>query len=157
MKLTKCESGHFYDAEKYPECPYCNTALQTAAGGIVSASQPGATAQPDGPVVGWLVVVDGPAKGRDLRLGEGRSILGLDAGGAPATLTPNAPLGERLATLAYDAADGSFTLLPGTAQQLCYLEKKSVLTPCPLHGGESLKLGDATLKFVPFCGEFKWQ
>lgn len=29
MKLTKCASGHFYDADKYPECPYCNTGLQT--------------------------------------------------------------------------------------------------------------------------------
>ena len=28
MKLTKCDKGHFYDADKYPECPYCNTALQ---------------------------------------------------------------------------------------------------------------------------------
>lgn len=28
-KLTKCASGHFYDADKYPECPYCNTGLQT--------------------------------------------------------------------------------------------------------------------------------
>lgn len=27
MKLSKCESGHFYDSDKYPECPYCNTEL----------------------------------------------------------------------------------------------------------------------------------
>ena len=27
MKLTKCENGHFYDSDKYPECPYCNTDL----------------------------------------------------------------------------------------------------------------------------------
>lgn len=160
MKLSKCESGHFYDADKYPECPYCNTALQKAAGGIVAASSvtgAGRAAQPDGPVTGWLVVLDGSAKGRDLRLGEGRSILGVDADGAPITLDANAPLGERLATLAYDTADGSFTLLPGTAQALCYLEQKSVLTPCPLKGGETLKLGEANLKFVPFCGDFKWQ
>ena len=24
MKLTQCENGHFYDAEKYSFCPYCN-------------------------------------------------------------------------------------------------------------------------------------
>ncbi len=23
MNLKKCESGHFYDAEKYDSCPYC--------------------------------------------------------------------------------------------------------------------------------------
>ena len=27
MKLTKCENGHFYDSDKYPECPYCNADL----------------------------------------------------------------------------------------------------------------------------------
>lgn len=27
MKLTKCENGHFYDSDKYPECPYCNSDL----------------------------------------------------------------------------------------------------------------------------------
>ena len=29
MKLTKCEQGHFYDGDKYPACPYCNTDLQS--------------------------------------------------------------------------------------------------------------------------------
>lgn len=27
MKLSKCANGHFYDSDKYPECPYCNTDL----------------------------------------------------------------------------------------------------------------------------------
>lgn len=26
MKLTKCPNKHFYDADKYPECPHCNEA-----------------------------------------------------------------------------------------------------------------------------------
>ena len=39
MKLTKCDKGHFYDADKYPECPYCNTALQKDGGsGTVTAA-----------------------------------------------------------------------------------------------------------------------
>ncbi len=24
MKLVKCSNGHFYDGEKYPECPHCH-------------------------------------------------------------------------------------------------------------------------------------
>lgn len=23
MDLTKCNNGHYYDAEKYDECPHC--------------------------------------------------------------------------------------------------------------------------------------
>lgn len=82
MKLTKCENGHFYDSDKYPECPYCNTDLLRDRSIVRTgeAEQPAAveTAAPAGPVTGWLVVLDGPAKGRDLRLGVGRSFLGLD-------------------------------------------------------------------------------
>lgn len=67
MKLTKCENGHFYDSDKYPECPYCNTDLLRDRSIVRTgeAEQPAAveTAAPAGPVTGWLVVLDGPAKG----------------------------------------------------------------------------------------------
>jgi len=159
MKLTKCENGHFYDADKYPGCPYCNTDLQRDAGSIVSqgsAEEPAPAAVPDGPVTGWLVVLDGTAAGRDLRLGEGRTFLGVDGEGTPVTLSADAALSARQAIVAYDPKEGSFTLLPGSSQELCYLEGKAVLVPEPLHGGEKLTLAGAALQFVPFCGEFRW-
>lgn len=160
MTLTQCENGHFYDSDKYPACPYCNTDLQTETA-IVHTSEAAApaadAAAPDGPVTGWLVVTDGPAKGRDLRLGVGRSFLGVDAAGAPVTLSPDAPLGARQAVLVYDGRTGAFTLLPGSSQPLCYLAGQAVLEPMALTGGEELRLGDATLRFVPFCGaDFHW-
>ena len=101
--------------------------------------------------------VDGPAKGRDLRLGVGRSFLGLDAGGTPVTLSADAPLSTRRAVLVYDEGKSAFTLLPGSSQELCYLGGDAVLTPQPLTGGETLRMGGAAMKFVPFCGaEFHW-
>lgn len=30
MKLTKCNNGHFYDADKYQTCPHCSTSSQNA-------------------------------------------------------------------------------------------------------------------------------
>ena len=102
MKLTKCASGHFYDADKYPECPYCNTGLQTILPSCAAAQRKKAAegprvdpavpaAAPAGPVAGWLVVLDGEAKGRDLRLGVGRTFLGLDKDGTPVTLSAMPP------------------------------------------------------------------
>ena len=117
----------------------------------------GETAAPAGPVTGWLVVLDGPAKGRDLRLGVGRSFLGLDVDGTPVTLSADAPLSARRAVLVYDEEKSAFTLLPGSSQELCYLGGDAVLTPQPLTGGETLRMGGAAMKFVPFCGaEFHW-
>ncbi|WP_346668194.1 hypothetical protein [uncultured Subdoligranulum sp.] len=159
MKLTKCEQGHFYDGDKYPACPYCNTDLQTETA-IVHTSEgasPAQSASPDGPVAGWLVVLDGPARGRDLRLGVGRSFVGLDGAGTPVTLSPDAPLGARQAVVVYDDQADAFTLLPGSSQELCYLAGEAVLTAQSLTGGEELKLGSQTLRFVPFCGGgFRW-
>ena len=113
MKLTKCENGHFYDSDKYPECPYCNTDLLRDRSIVRTgeAEQPAAveTAAPAGPVTGWLVVLDGPEKGRDLRLGVGRSFLGLDADGTPVTLSADAPLSARRAVLVYDEEKSAFT------------------------------------------------
>lgn len=172
MKLTKCASGHFYDADKYPECPYCNTDLQTDSSIVRSGAPETETetpadsaeaapaipaAAPAGPVAGWLVVLDGQAKGRDLRLGVGRTFLGLDADGAPVTLSADAPLGLRQAVLVYDGEAKTYTLLPGSSQELCYLEGEALLAPQELAGDETLRLGTATLKFVPFCGpDFSW-
>ena len=168
MKLTKCASGHFYDADKYPECPYCNTGLQTDSSIVRSGAaeeSPEETpaepavpaAAPAGPVAGWLVVLDGEAKGRDLRLGVGRTFLGLDKDGTPVTLSADAPLSLRQAVLVYDGEAKTYTLLPGSSQELCYLGDTALLAPQELAGEETLRLGAATLKFVPFCGpDFSW-
>lgn len=159
MKLTKCEAGHFYDGDKYPECPYCNAELQKDTG-IVAAADGRAggarAATPQGPVTGWLVALNGPARGRDLRLGEGRSFVGQDAAGAPMLLDANTPLAARQTVVVYDPAENSFTLLPGTSAELCYHNGKSVLVPVVLAAGDTVKLGGTELRFVPFCGEFRW-
>ena len=97
------------------------------------------------------------AKGRDLRLGVGRTFLGLDKDGTPVTLSADAPLSLRQAVLVYDGEAKTYTLLPGSSQELCYLGDTALLEPQELAGEETLRLGTATLKFVPFCGpDFSW-
>ncbi|MDD4849185.1 MAG: FHA domain-containing protein [Gemmiger sp.] len=168
MKLSKCDNGHFYDSDKYPECPYCNTDLQKDTGGIVVSARavagaapgepaaPQAPATPAGPVTGWLVALNGPHAGCDYRLGEGRSFFGLEDGGAPCPLSADAALSARLLTLAYDPAGGEFTALPGAGQTLAYINGKANLTPQPLKNGDEVALGDTKLRFVAFCGGFRW-
>ena len=76
MKLSKCENGHFFDSDKYPECPYCNPALKSGGGIVQTQDAAAPEAVPSGPVAGWLVVTEGPGRGRDLRLGEGPQLSG---------------------------------------------------------------------------------
>ena len=166
MKLTKCEHGHYYDADKYPGCPYCDQSLRTGTGTEIAAAGAAApqtedataAAVPTGPVSGWLVVLDGAARGQDLRLGEGRTALGQNAAGAPVTLSADSPLSARLASVVYDPAANAFSLLPGTAQALAYLNGAAVLEAKPLTAGDIVTLGGSALVFVPFCGpDFRWQ
>ncbi len=69
-------------------------------------------AAPKGQVAGWLVVLDGPARGQDLRLGEGRNFLGVDAAGNPAVLDANSPLAVRRGIVVYDPQDNNWCALP---------------------------------------------
>ena len=153
MKLTKCPNGHFYDADKHPECPYCNGGLEAGS----AIAQPGTAAEvdlaaPKGPVAGWLVVLDGPARGQDLRLGEGRNFLGVDAAGNPAVLDANSPLAVRRGIVVYDPQDNNWCALPGSSNELCTLIEKM-----PLTAGDTFAVGGAQLRFVPLCGpEFNW-
>lgn len=67
------------------------------------------------------------------------------------------PLSLRQAVLVYDGEAKTYTLLPGSSQELCYLGDTALLEPQELAGEETLRLGTATLKFVPFCGpDFSW-
>lgn len=158
MKLTKCPNGHFYDADKHSECPYCNGGLETGS----AIARPGAAAEadlaaPKGPVAGWLVVLDGPARGQDLRLGEGRNFLGVDAAGNPAVLDANSPLAVRRGIVVYDPQDNNWCALPGSSNELCTLNGKSLIEKMPLTAGDIFAVGGAQLRFVPLCGpEFNW-
>ena len=134
MKLSKCANGHFYDSDKYPECPYCNTDLlkDHAIVHEGEAELPAAAAQaaaPAGPVTGWLVVLDGPARGRDLRLGIGRSFLGLDDAGAPITLSADAPLSARQAVVVYDAEKNSLCCCPAPRRSFATSGRRRSLHP----------------------------
>ena len=158
MKLTKCPNGHFYDADKHPECPYCNGGLEAGS----DIGQPGTAvevdlAAPKVPVAGWLVVLDGPARGQDLRLGEGRNFLGVDAAGNPAVLDANSPLAVRRGIVVYDPQDNNWCALPGSSNELCTLNGKSLIEKMPLTAGDTFAVGGAQLRFVPLCGpEFNW-
>ena len=155
MKLTKCPNGHFYDADKHPECPYCNGGLEAGS----AIAQPG-TAAEAGLVAapkGLVAVLDGPARGQDLRLGEGRNFLGVDAAGNPAVLDANSPLAVRRGIVVYDPQDNNWCALPGSSNELCTLNGKSLIEKMPLTAGDTFAVGGAQLRFVPLCGpEFNW-
>ena len=110
------------------------------------------------PVVGWLVVVDGPGKGNPVRLGNGQNSIGrgkdsrvcLDFGDRQISRNDHA-------VLTYDPRSNRFYIRQGQGVNLVYIGEDPVLSPTPLLPGCRITLGETTLRFVAFCdGEFRW-
>lgn len=110
------------------------------------------------PVVGWLVVTNGPGRGQSLSLSYGVNGIGradtervcLDFGDEEISR-------QRHALLTYDPKGKKFYLQNGDGVNLTYIGDSPVLQTTELKGGEIISLGKTELSFVPFCGShFDW-
>jgi hypothetical protein len=113
------------------------------------------TAEPAGfdPVVGWLVCIEGPDRGRDYRLRTAKNFIGRASSMDICISGDETVSRERHAVVAFEPEERRFWLLPGDAQGLVYLNGKVVYTPTELAGSDVVKVGQTRLMFVPFCGE----
>ena len=110
------------------------------------------------PVVGWLVVTDGPGKGSAVRLGNGQNSIGrgetsrvrLNFGDSQISRSDHA-------VVIYDPKQNRFYIRQGQGVNLVYLDDNPVLSPTPLPSGSRITLGETTLRFVALCNdEFRW-
>ena len=132
-------------------------APQPAAGGSqgttrrIVEEQPAATGFD--PVVGWLVCVEGPDRGRDFRLRTAKNFIGRAPSMDICLAGDDTISREKHAVVAFEPEERKFWLLPGDSQGLVYLNKKVVHTPIELSTDDVVKVGQTQLIFVPFCGE----
>jgi hypothetical protein len=132
---------------------------QTRLFGRMSPEDDGKSDGADDPVVGWVVVLDGPGKGKALPLGYGVNSIGRgESERVPLSFGDEEISRLRHTAIAYDPLNRQFFVQPGDGTNLTYLERAPILLPTELKGGETLRLGRTRLKFVPFCGpHFDWQ
>lgn len=111
------------------------------------------------PAVGWLVVVEGPGKGKSLTLSYGMNSIGRsEENRVPLSFGDEEVSRTKHAILSYDPKGRKFYVQSGgDSINLTYLDEAPLLTPQPIQGGERIRLGQTVLQFVPFCGEhFDW-
>ena len=134
---------------------------------LVRRSSAGASAEPakpvddlpEGPVVGWLVVVEGPGRGKSVPLGYGMNPIGRDPGNRVVLPFGDTQISRtKHATVTYDPRGRKFFIQHGESSNLTYVGELPVLSPVELKSGEIIRLGDTTvLKFIPLCGDdFNW-
>jgi hypothetical protein len=110
------------------------------------------------PLVGWLVVTEGPGRGQSLKLGYGVNSIGrcpearvaLDFGDEEISRQSHA-------MLTYDTIGRKFYIQHGGGTNLTYLGDQPVLQPHEIKGREVIGIGKTRLTFIPFCGaDFEW-
>jgi hypothetical protein len=129
----------------------------TGATGVAGASVDTFSSSGE-PVVGWLVIVDGPGKGQSMQLGSGMNGIGR-AKEARVSLDFGDEEISRLnhASVVYDPKGNKFYLQHGGGINLTYLEEAPVLQPIEIKGRETISIGNTKLVFMPFCGpNFSW-
>ncbi len=111
------------------------------------------------PVVGWLVVLDGPGKGNFRPIFKGSNTIGR-AGNqrVPIDFGDDAISGEKQAFLTYDERKRSYQLVPNLERpNLVYHNDAALTSNVDLKPHDKVMMGRTTLLFVPLCGpEFDW-
>jgi hypothetical protein len=108
-------------------------------------------------VVGWLVVVNGPEKGRDYRIRSENNTIGRSEGMYICISGDESISRERHAVITFDPQQNAFHLCPGEGRGPVYVNGEVLLADRKLQAYDQIQLGKTKLVFVPFCGdEFAW-
>lgn len=110
------------------------------------------------PPVAWLVIVDGPGKGRVLTLGNGMNSIGR---GEKARVRVN--FGDDTiarsnhARLAYEPRNRRYLLSHGEGSNLTYVNGEVVMDSTEIESGAVIEIGATKLRFQAFCSkDFDW-
>ncbi|MFI3212870.1 MAG: FHA domain-containing protein [Eubacteriales bacterium] len=182
MAVIQCEKGHFYDGEKFQECPHCKTPLsskkrmiseemtQYKPFSIQESSIPVVMAMGNGmqkdektvgiyqsklgiePVVGWLVCTEGKEKGRSYTLHVGRNFVG-----RAIHMDVSLPDEEQVSmedhcSIVFEPRRLIFMLARGKGESVI-VNGEFLQESYQLTGEENIQLGNTKLVFIPFCKE----
>lgn len=109
------------------------------------------------PVVGWLVCIEGPEKGKDYHLWARINTIGRSDKMDVCIRNDITISKENHARLAYDPKHNNYKLIPADSTNNIYLNEEPVYTPMQIEAYDIIELGTCKLVFVPLCSErFEW-
>ena len=130
--------------------------------GVGGASQQAAPASNHGafdPVVGWLVIIEGPGRGKTIEIYAGMNSLGRAAGQRIRVDFGDSSIsGEGAAFITFEPKRQTFHVNHGGKANIIYLNDEAVLTPMPIAHGNTIAIGETKFRFVQLCGaDFAWE
>ena len=111
------------------------------------------------PVVGWLVIVEGPGIGAFRPIFIGSNTIGSDPGQRiPIDFGDEFISREEQAYIRYDTDDRQFLFIPNLAKtNVVSIDNVKPTSAVRMMPYDIISMGDTRLVFIPFCGEeFDW-
>ena len=106
------------------------------------------------PVVGWVVIINGPERGKSMQLKSGRNFVGRAPGNDIVLREDTTVSREKHAIIVFEPRTQTFLVQPGTSKELFYVNDDVVLDTKKIEAYDTLSIGRTKLVFIPFCGEF---
>lgn len=109
------------------------------------------------PVVGWLVCIEGPARGSDFRLHAGYNYIGRESGDVRIRGDQQISR-QNHAMVAYDSGEHLYFVGPSAGRNLIKVNGHAVLQAIAIKNYDIISIGTTKLIFVGLCGEqFSWE
>lgn len=145
--------------ENWGQQPARDVRAGTGSSGAARAPEQQGAAQQHAPVVGFLVVVDGPGRGNYRGIYAGSNTIGRNANQRiQIDFGDDTISGDQQAFLVYDSRTRQFQLVPNLGKpNLVHLNDEALLTNMLLKAHDKITMGSTMLLFVPLCGpDFEW-
>lgn len=109
------------------------------------------------PVVGWLVCIEGPARGIDYRLHAGYNYIGRESGDVRIRGDQQISR-QNHAMVAYDSGEHLYFVGPSAGRNLIKVNGHAVLQAVEIKNYDIISIGTTKLIFMGLCGEnFSWE
>lgn len=135
------------------------TMIKGIGGGAAQQAAPASHQGGFDPAVGWLVIIEGPGRGRTVEIYAGMNSLGRSSGQRIRVDFGDSSIsGEGAAFITFEPKRQTFHINHGGKANIVYLNDEAVLTPMPLTDGNAISIGETKFRFVQLCGpEFAWE
>ncbi len=110
------------------------------------------------PVVGFVIITEGPQRGVFYKLSSGRNFIGRASDQDVVLADDDTISREGHAIITYDAKHNAFFVSAGGSRGITYLNDKLVDSAEPLKAYDVIEVGKTSLVFLPLCGDkFTWK
>jgi len=186
MAIIQCESGHYYDNNKFMSCPHCRNAekdegsLTVRLNNSTVESQAAVYLKERGIsykeeydeektvgvfskskgndfVTGWLVCISGAEKGRDYKLRYGVNKIGRSKEMDVYLEEDRQVARDHHCSVIYEYNKNEFFVIPQKGN-IVYLNNEFLEDASKILAGDVLTIGESQLEFIAFCrGTRRWK